>query len=278
MPRAKSDSMSWKVAGLPEIEFLSHRDPSNYSVHIHEGFNIDYLQSGLLSYRIGIRSFLVHPGNFVWVNQHAVHGARSLSKNVFIKSLFLSESFVQDLASDRKSMDLNFEPLVRDVNLGTQIALIHGLSRICSDALEIETRLVEVLSAFLLAFSDFDLLKQLSGEHQAVHAIKEYLLDHYAENVSLGRLASLVQLNRSYLVRVFKTHVGLPPYSYLTQIRVAKARNLLLAGMPLAEVAAAVGFSDQSHLTRFFKRSTGTTPRRFTISNGQNVKEILPLW
>jgi transcriptional regulator GlxA family with amidase domain len=56
------------------------------------------------------------------------------------------------------------------------------------------------------------------------------------------------------------------PHQYLIQVRVNNARWLLSAGSgerSLAEVASAVGFADQSHLTRHFKRVTGLTPRQF---------------
>jgi AraC family transcriptional regulator len=112
-----------------------------------------------------------------------------------------------------------------------------------------------------------------------VNKIKEYLLAHYDENICLSRLAELVGLNQFYLVRVFRKHVGLPPYNYLTQIRMAKARNLLISGMPPAEVASAVGFCDQSHFTRFFKRATKTTPASFRlILDSTESDEISPLW
>jgi AraC-like DNA-binding protein len=281
-PHETSEFRSWKVAGLSGVEFLWDRDPSNFPEHIHEGFNIDYVQAGLLEYRIGVRSFLVRPGNFVWINQHTVHSARSFGEGlVVIKSIFISENFVLALASELgiKQNDLVIDPIIYNGELAEQIAFIHETAKKSCDALEVETRLLEVIFSLLSRSSRIRTSMQQSPcEHQAVNKIKEYLLAHYAENVSLGCLADLVELNRFYLVRVFRDHVGLPPYSYLVQIRMAKARNLLLRGIPPAEVAAAVGFSDQSHLTRVFKRATGKTPGSFTHKDRKSGKEILPLW
>jgi AraC family transcriptional regulator len=58
---------------------------------------------------------------------------------------------------------------------------------------------------------------------------------------------------------------GLPPHQYVIARRVERARQLLQAGtdLPLAEVAVEVGFSDQSQLSRHFKRLVGATPRQF---------------
>jgi AraC-like DNA-binding protein len=69
-------------------------------------------------------------------------------------------------------------------------------------------------------------------------------------------------LRRRHLVSAFRARFGLPPHRYLTQLRVDEARRLLAEGRPPGEVAAAVGFADQSHLVRRFKALLGATPGR----------------
>ena len=77
--------------------------------------------------------------------------------------------------------------------------------------------------------------------------------------------AEAAHCTRYHLARVFKRSMGVPPHSYLIQVRVRSAHALLSMGTgqeSLAELAAASGFSDQSHLTRRFKRVLGITPRQ----------------
>ncbi|WP_319423046.1 helix-turn-helix transcriptional regulator [Pleurocapsa sp. FMAR1] len=67
------------------------------------------------------------------------------------------------------------------------------------------------------------------------------------------------------MIRVFRQAVGMPPYTYLNQIRMRKAKQFLSQGMSIADTAIAVGMSDQSH----FKRMFGITPgyyRQMSIS------------
>ena len=66
-----------------------------------------------------------------------------------------------------------------------------------------------------------------------------------------------------HLVRSFKKELGLPPHVYLTQLRLQEAKHLLAQGDSLAETAAAVGFYDQSALSRHFKKIYGVTPGRY---------------
>jgi AraC family transcriptional regulator len=94
----------------------------------------------------------------------------------------------------------------------------------------------------------------------------------YARELTLTEIARTVHLSPFHLVRLFKQALGVTPHQYLIEVRVNSARGLLAAGSgerSLAEVAVAVGFADQSHLTRHFKRLMGVTPRRFLLSRGR---------
>ena len=92
-----------------------------------------------------------------------------------------------------------------------------------------------------------------------------FMQANYARDVKLEDVAEAVHLSPFHLARMFKQVTGASPHQYLVQVRVNAARSLLSAGSgqrSLAEVAAAVGFADQSHLTRQFKRHFGVTPSR----------------
>jgi transcriptional regulator GlxA family with amidase domain len=82
----------------------------------------------------------------------------------------------------------------------------------------------------------------------------------------LAALATDLGLSRYQLLRAFRTTMGVPPYAWLAQHRVARARGLLESGLRPAEVAALVGFADQAHLTRWFRRVLGVTPAAYRNS------------
>jgi AraC-like DNA-binding protein len=88
----------------------------------------------------------------------------------------------------------------------------------------------------------------------------EYLHAHATEPVSLGALASALEWTPAHLSRAFRKHVGMPPYAYLLQLRIAIGRSALSRGASIAGAALAAGFADQSHFTREFHRRTGMTP------------------
>lgn len=100
---------------------------------------------------------------------------------------------------------------------------------------------------------------------RAVSQAVRFIHENYASELNLADIGQAASLSPFHLTRVFKKAMGMSPHQYLVQVRVNSARALLAAGAgrrSLAEVAAAVGFADQSHLTRQFKRVLGLTPKQ----------------
>lgn len=105
--------------------------------------------------------------------------------------------------------------------------------------------------------------RRLGKEHRAVGLIKNYLREHFADDVTLANLSALTGLNKDHLIRVFARDVGLTPHVYQTNLRVYKAKKLLAAGTSIAETALLTGFSDQSHLHHTFKKYVLVTPGEY---------------
>ena len=106
---------------------------------------------------------------------------------------------------------------------------------------------------------------RISSRPRAVTHAVDFIHDNYARELSLSDIAAAAHLSPFHLSRIFKKATGVTPHQYLLQVRVNSARALLTAGAgdrSLAEIAAAVGFADQSHLTRHFKRMLGVTPKQ----------------
>ena len=84
--------------------------------------------------------------------------------------------------------------------------------------------------------------------------------------MALQELSVRVGISPSHLNRRFGAEVGLPPHRYQLQLRIDAAKARLAAGVPIVQVAADLGFSDQSHFTRLFTRIVGATPAQYQKS------------
>jgi AraC-like DNA-binding protein len=100
----------------------------------------------------------------------------------------------------------------------------------------------------------------LQGGHSSIERAKDYLAEHYAEEVSLEVLANIAHLSPFHLARLFRHVVGLPPHAYQIQVRLSHARKLLAQGFSVSSVAQETGFFDQTHFTKQFKQHIGVTP------------------
>lgn len=97
----------------------------------------------------------------------------------------------------------------------------------------------------------------------AMRVARDYLEEHVDRNVTLEELAAICGVGRFRLVREFTVHVGVPPHRYLLARRLSRARRGLEQGADISELAAELGFVDQSHLHRHFRRAFATTPAAY---------------
>jgi AraC family transcriptional regulator len=96
---------------------------------------------------------------------------------------------------------------------------------------------------------------------QVLGRLREYIVTHLDEHIEVGALAKIAARTPFHFTRVFSRSVGMTPYRYVVHLRVQHALELMRDGRHgLAEIAAATGFADQSHLSRWVRRVHGVSP------------------
>jgi len=94
-----------------------------------------------------------------------------------------------------------------------------------------------------------------------------YVQTHMSKRITVEDLAKICKLDIFQLIRVFHREYTTTPYAFVLHSRIERAKELLMTGVTIANAAIDTGFSDQSHLTRHFKRLEGTTPKAFQSSH-----------
>ncbi|MFC7398209.1 helix-turn-helix domain-containing protein [Chelatococcus sp. GCM10030263] len=107
-----------------------------------------------------------------------------------------------------------------------------------------------------------------SGLSSPVRSALRHMAQNYAEPITLKDLAGLTKLSPYQIIRAFRRELGITPHAWLIRHRVTLGTRLLKRGESIATVAFEVGFVDQTHFTRHFKRLHGETPARF-LTSGQ---------
>jgi AraC-like DNA-binding protein len=128
---------------------------------------------------------------------------------------------------------------------------LHDAIASLAERLVVEVALAEAVAA----------LTQLAPRTtRPIRRAVELLHARVAEAVTLDELAAEVGLDKFHFCHAFRAQLGIPPYAYLTELRIARAKQLLAAGTRPCDVAPQVGLYDQSQLNRHFRRLVGVTP------------------
>ncbi len=105
-----------------------------------------------------------------------------------------------------------------------------------------------------------------------VRHVCDYIDAHLSADIQVAELARQVNLSPHHFSMLFKQAMGVSPHQYVLQKRIEEARRQVAAGqLRLSEVALNLGFSDQSHFSRAFRKMTGTTPTRYARAHRDSV-------
>ena len=249
--------------------------PHNVPRHFHEELEIGLKQgSGWEVHHRGVWH-AVAPGTIVLTPPGDVHMVRTSggAANAVFYGLRIDADLLRRAATDisgRPQRATDFAtPLVRDREV--RLLLLRLVSALgegsAASPLEQESRLQDVLGHLILRHGTERLTpapQPAGAAREAIRRARQYLEEHAERAVTLAELARVAGLSASHLCWAFGAAVGMPPHAYQTQVRVVRAKALLVSGyLPLAQVAAEVGFASQSHLTRHFARLVGVTPGRY---------------
>jgi AraC family transcriptional regulator len=103
---------------------------------------------------------------------------------------------------------------------------------------------------------------------QQISRVIEYMYANLVRDISLNELAGVANMSASHLIRLFKQTTGMAPHKYFIHLRVQQAKSLIQSSkFSMIEIAAQLGFADQSHMNRHFKKIVGVTPREFLLKN-----------
>jgi AraC family transcriptional regulator len=149
-----------------------------------------------------------------------------------------------------ESLGIALLPLFESGNVSPPALLQHLASAICAHVLH--------------DYSDEAMRNGAADSSLAVwqeKAVKDYMLDHLGEDLSIALIASTIGYSANHFGREFKRATGLTPHQWLIRMRVEKAKQLLAQkSLALGMIADLCGFTDQSHFTKVFQRATGMTP------------------
>ncbi len=241
-----------------------------FARHSHQRFPVGVIEAGALGFRYRGQEVVAPPGSINLANPGEPHTGHPVTEGGWTYRMFYLDTSVLAAAAreiSQRPRDIPFfaQGWLRDDQLAQALRAAHlCLSGGQASLLESQQRLLTALTSLIARHADSrPAWRALGREPGAVRRAREYLEAWPGRNVSLFELAQVAGLSPFHLARVFRSHTGLAPHEYQTQLRLRLARQLISQGHALAQVACQTGFADQAHLTRRFRAHFGLPPGRY---------------
>jgi AraC-like DNA-binding protein len=236
-----------------------------YPPHFHDTWAIGVIEAGLVRLRTARGAWVGSAGTILAFAPGEIHSAESLSGAGYGYHMIYPQSGVLEALGigcgngDEAAFPV---PVFADHELAGRLVRAHRPLMHGAWGPAAESRLIAALAALWRRHrgqGDTTILRD-KDDLRAIDRARDYLTTRFVGQVRLAQIAAECGLSSFQLIRVFQRVLGVSPYAYVVQLRVNKARELLHRGVGVSEVAYSCGFSDQSHLTRVFKKAVGVPP------------------
>ncbi|POM26285.1 Arabinose operon regulatory protein [Actinomadura rubteroloni] len=252
------------AAGAP-LDLLAARiGRRHYAPHVHDEYAIGVCVEGreVLRYR-GERIFS-GVGSVIVIEPGEAHTGGPADLDGFSYVALYPDAALLNAALPRRHAPHFRAGVFDDPGLDAALRRAHRALSRGDDPLEAEHHLLSMLNALVGRHADPAARTANDAgptrSAKIARAVADRLAAEPVAPPTLAALAAELDLSRYQVLRAFREAKGMPPYAWLAQHRVARARTLLDAGRRPAEAAAEAGFADQAHLTRWFRKVLGVTP------------------
>ena len=260
-----------RSALLPQVEMRrANHSLACYHTHTHDEFSVGVIDAGAAVCRQGSAQQTLHQGTVVVIHPGDAHSCNPRADQAWsYRMLFIDARWLGGLQADMPGSSGDYRPLAAVGNPATLAyaqfdALFDALEREAEDAWGLEEKLID----FLLPHSQGGGATGLASStpQSQLGRAREMILDQLEDKITLDDVAQVAGLSRYHLIRSFKQAYGQTPHAFQLDQRINRAKQLLKQGNTMVDVAQQLGFADQSHFQRHFKKRHAVTPMHYQRS------------
>ncbi len=236
--------------------------------HYHNCYELYYLCSGERTYIIDNKLFACHRGDVVFVKPNVLHGTTGSRYSRIVinfKEDFLADTFQPEIC--RKLLECFHRATKLEASLAVECKPLFG--KIISDYESANTELLSLHLGELLLCLNNALPTEGSiplefKAHPQLAEIIEYIGDHFNEIETIEEIASRYYFSKYYLCHMFKESTGVTVLSYLINLKIIKASELLLSTKKtISLIAENCGFHSATYFCNTFKKYIGMSPNEY---------------
>ena len=233
-----------------------------FAPHFHDEYSIALITTGTHSFTCNKDDFVACPGDIRLINPGDIHVCKSKTWGYI--TLTPDSNFVENFSEScqKELHNITFDkPVINNHKLTKLFIDLNSANKEWQDELMAENILEELIVNLISSYSNNTIKKkEISYSKKKLIQTIEYMKSNFDENLKLENLAQISGLSKYHFLRKFKEEFNMTPHTYLLQIRIQNAKNMLLNHDSLTDIALSCGFSDQSHFTRVFNKIYGMSP------------------
>ena len=248
------------MPGIHEVfhaRFVDHA----YPAHTHDAWTVFTVDKGSIAYDLERRHRGVEESKVTLLPPGVAHDGRPAASAGYRKRVLYVGTEVLGEPLIGPAVD---SPDVLDRSIVRGFRSLHRALGDPDAAFEAESRFALVAAQLVHRFGGHPADEDPHNDSVA-EDLRDLLDARLFVGITLAEAGRILDVSPAHLVRAFTQRCGISPHRYLVGRRIDIARARLLEGQPLAQVAADVGFHDQAHFTKHFKRHIGTTPGRYAL-------------
>jgi len=235
-----------------------------FAPHFHDNYSIALITSGVHNFTCNKDDFNAKPGDIRLINPGDIHVCKSKQWGyiTFTPDNNFVEAFSESCQKELHNITFS-KPVINNHKLAKLFIELNKANKDWQDSLMAEDILEELVVNLISSYSNNTTkCKDISYSQKKLLLTVEYMKTNYAENLKLENLAKISGLSKYHFLRKFKEEFNMTPHSYLLQIRIQNAKNMLLHHDSITQIALNCGFSDQSHFARVFNKIYGMSPKK----------------
>lgn len=234
--------------------------------HFHDYYVIGLIDNGQRYLTCREVDYVINPNDLILFNPYDNHACKQVGDSpLHYRSLHITRSKMQKYYTEvTESLAVLpfFDTVVTQYTNANLFRKLHQM--IIDEKEEIEKEeIFYFLIENIMRHHSNHINKPNAKNDRLINCVRDFIHQHYHQKITLNELSQLVQMNKYTLLRAFTKQQGITPYQYLETIRLNEAKKQLEQGLPLLDISLNIGFSDQSHFTRFFKQFIGVTPKQY---------------
>lgn len=231
----------------------------SYKDHLHEELSVGYIEKGATRLNVNGREYFIGEGEAVIIYPFVSHKCQPVDiMNWEFTMIYIDGEFCGEILEgpdNKQSIGIKKLGEAELQKIKKLAEFLKSDESSCNKEIELAGTLIEIFEA-----CDLDIKLESS---EKTDLIREYIEEHFLEEIKLGDIEKKFGINKFSLIRSFKSRYNSTPGAYQLQLRINYGRHLLKSCGNIADIALKAGFYDQAHFTREFKKAYGVTPLQY---------------